>query len=311
MKRLITLIAVPLVFGCADDSIDDRVEAAERARATAIAAQDVDAYRQLMDDDLLIVDQRGELITKDDRSGTIGSGEARNTRRSESTVEVRRYGDVALVMGQSVWQSEGRENHDYFTRIWVSRGSRWRMVGGHYTDITDQVTDKPSRFKLPDNPVPALPIASRPPPQDAEAQVLRAIGDQHRAYWAKDPERYRQFAASDLLRIAENGVRTREELINGMQANARLPAPPSDQLDVRVRIYGNVAVTTCLDQGTDIIGRLAKTRFTVVFVRRDPGWQMVHIQSTGVKERRTGRDSPPDRRRYIVGVAGSGAIGER
>jgi hypothetical protein len=69
-----------------------------------------------------------------------------------------------------------------------------------------------------------------------------------------------------------------------MRGNARLPAPPSEQRDVRVRVYGNVAVTTWLDLGTDTVGRPTPNRFTVVFARRDIGWQMVHIQSTGLKE---------------------------
>jgi hypothetical protein len=116
-------------------------------------------------------------------------------------------------------------------------------------------------------------------------QVRRAIEDQHRAYWSKEPDRYQQYAGADLLRVAENGVRTREELIAGMRGNARLPAPPSDQLEIQLRIYGNVAVTGWLDQGTDVIGRPARNRFTVVFARRDTGWQMVHIQSTGVTDR--------------------------
>src|SRR5262249_37236086 len=113
--------------------------------------------------------------------------------------------------------------------------------------------------------------------------VERAVRDQHRAYWNKDTDRYRSYAAPDLLRIAENGIRTHDELISGMRGNARLPAEPSDQLDVRVRTYGNTAVATWLDQGHDILGRPTRSRFTAVLARRDAGWQMVHIQSTFIK----------------------------
>jgi ketosteroid isomerase-like protein len=278
------VMTLPFVFGCSNDPIDVRVEAAERARATALATQDVAAYRQLAADDLLVVDHRGALISRDDRIATVGSGESRITRRGESDVDVRLYGDVALVMGRSVWQGEGRENHDYFTRIWVGRRDQLRMVGAHYTDITAQATENPPTFKVPNHPVHTLPIALTPPVPDAEEQVRRAIDEQHRAYWSKDPDRYRQYAGPDLLRIAENGVRTREELIAGMRGNSRLPAPPSNHLDVRVRVYGNVAVTSWLDEGQDRFGRPARGRFTVVFARRDFGWQMVHIQTTGLKE---------------------------
>src|SRR5436190_998974 len=279
-----SVLALLFVFGCTQDPIDDRIETAERARGTAIARQDVHAYRQLMADDLVIVDARGELVTKDDRAGAVESGVARTTHRSEETLYVRRYGDVALVMGRSIWQGGGQEQHDFFTRIWVWARNRWRMVAGHYTDITAQATDVPPRFKMLDSLVQPLPIAPGPPGRDADDQVRRAIVEQHRAYWDKDPDRYRRYAGPDLLRIAENGVRTRDELIDGMRGNAGLPAPPPEHVDVRVRIYGNVAVTTWLDVGRDLRGRPLPNRFTVVFARRDQGWQIVHIQSTGEKQ---------------------------
>jgi ketosteroid isomerase-like protein len=286
VEVLFVLTAVALsTVACSNDPSDAQLEAAERARATAVAQQDMAAYSQLAAEDLRVIDRRGAVTTRDDRIDAIESGEARITRRSEGAVTVRRYGDIALVMGQSVWQIAGRENHDYVTRIWLWRGKQWRLVGGHYTDITPQMTANPPGFKLPDNAVPTLPIARTPPAQDAMEQVRRAVTDQHRAYWSKEPDRYGDYAGPDVLRIAENGVRTREELIAGMRGNARLPAPPSDQLDVQVRVYGNVALTGWLDQGTDLLGRPTPNRFTVVFVRRDSGWQMVHIQSTGVKDR--------------------------
>ena len=281
--KLFLFALLPVVAGCGNDPITVRVEAAERARGTALARKDVAAYADLMADDFLVVNHRGAILTRDARVGVISSGEERAMRRGEGALDVRRYGDVALVMGQSVWQNEGQEIQDYFTRIWVLGGDQWRMVGAHYTDITAQMTAVPRKFKLPDHPVPELPIALAPPAQDAAQEILRAIDDQHLAYWSKEPDRYRQYAGLDLLRVAENGVRTREELIAGMQGNSRLPAPPPEHVDLRVRVYGNVAVATYLDVGDDPWGRPAPARFTFVFVRRDIGWQMVHIQSTGVK----------------------------
>ena len=278
---LAMLAAVALIMlGCSPTGIEGSVQAAERARAVAIASRDAAAYSHLADDDLIVVDRRGDVMTKDDRIDLVESGDALTTRRGESAVEVRRYGDVALVMGRSVWQSDERENHDFFTRIWHWRANRWRMVAAHYTDITEHATDNPPTFEVPDSPVPTRPIATTPPPADAEAQVREAIREQHRLYWLKDAARYREFAAPDLLRIAEAGIRTWDDLVTGMARFAPMTEPPSEQRDVRVRLYGNVAVATWLDQGKQIPP--SSGRYTVVFVRRDTGWQMVHMQTTGI-----------------------------
>jgi ketosteroid isomerase-like protein len=282
MKRIATVTAVFLAFACSSSIDEARVVDAERARAEAIARNDPDAYSQLVSPDLMMVDRTGELVTKRDRMAAVDSGRARNARRVENDVDVRVYGDVALVIGRAVSQETGTATHDFFTRIWHQRNGRLELVGAHYTDITQQVNDPdPETPSVPDQPIDPLPIATEAPP-NAEEELRRAITDQHQAYWRKDTDRYLTYAGTDLLRIAENGIRTRGELVQGMRGNARLPAPPSDQLDVRVRVFGTTALATWLDQGHDLLGRPAHNRFTVIFARRGAGWQMVHIQSTGV-----------------------------
>ena len=284
MKPLIVALALPLVFSCSGSLEQTQVAAAERDRADAIARNDADAYSRLIAPDVVVVDRNGVLLSKTDRMSAVDSGRARDTRRAEEDVEVRVYGDVALVIGRSRSQEGGAQFADYFTRIWALREGRLEMVGAHYTDITAQVEDDdPVNPSVPDRDIPPLPVATTAPAANAEDDLQRTIRDQHRAYWSKDTDRYRRYAGTDLLRIAENGIRTQEDLIAGMRGNARLPAPPSDQLDVRARLFGNMAVATWLDQGTNLAGRVSQNRFTVVFARRGDVWQMVHIQSTGVK----------------------------
>ena len=284
MKPLIVALALPLVFSCSGSLDQTQVADVERERADAITRNDADAYSRLVAPDMVVIDRNGELLSKNDRMSAVDSGRARDTRRAEENVEVRVYGDVALVIGRSRSQEGGAQFADYFTRIWALRAGRLEMVAAHYTDITAQVEDDdPVNPTVPDREIPPLPIATTAPPPTAEDELQRAIREQHRAYWSKDADRYRQYAGTDLLRIAENGIRTREELIAGMQGNARLPAPPSDQLDIRARLFGNTAVATWLDQGTNPAGRVSQNRFTVVFARRGDVWQMVHIHSTGVK----------------------------
>jgi len=283
MRHLLALSFLALILSCSPDLTVERVTQAERARVDAIVRRDPAAYTDLAAHDLFIVETDGTVATKDDRMAAVHAGDSANARRVESEVNVRLYGRVAIVTGKSTSQDDGKQQYDFFTRIWAERAGRLEMVAAHYTDITRQMTDDD-----PDAPgsvivVPAEPIATDTSGGRTEDDVVQAIRAQHRAYWSKDPDRYRRYAGADLIRVADQGVRGREELIGMMRANSRLPAPPSDQLDIRVRMYDNTAVTSWIDKGTGLLGNPTQLRFTVVFVRRAAGWQMVHIQSTGVR----------------------------
>jgi ketosteroid isomerase-like protein len=283
MRQLTIVTALSLAFACSTRIEPSQVVEAERARAEAITQRDAAAYSRLVSPDLVVIDPDGEVLNRDDRIAAISSGAASNARRVETDVDVRIYGGLALVLGRAEWQDRGELHRDFFMRVWAERDGTLKMAGSHYTRMSEYAVTHNESFGAAERAIEESPVATSPPERDAEEQVKLAIREQHQAYWAKDADRYRRFAAADLLRVAENGVSTREQLIAGMRGNARLPAPPSAQLEVRVRIFGNAALATWLDQGADQLGRLAQGRFTVVFVRRGEVWQMVHIQTSGVK----------------------------
>jgi len=284
MRQLTIVTALALAFACSTRIEPSQVVDAERARSEAINARDAAAYSRLVSPDLIVIDPDGEVLNRDDRMAAIDSGAASNARRVERDLDVRVYGDLALVLGRSDSQANGELNRDFFMRVWANHDGSLKMVGGHYTRLSDQAVAQQETFGAAERAIEESPVATSAPDRDAEAQVRQAIREQHQAYWAKDPDRYRRYAAADLLRVAENGVSTREQLIAGMRGNSRLPAPPSDQLDVKVRLFGNAALATWLDQGGDLLGRFSQGRFTVVFVRRGDVWQMVHIQTSSVKQ---------------------------
>jgi len=281
MRHLLSLAICTMICSWPNGATQPPVSAAERLRADAVSRRDARAYDRLAANDLVVIDRTGAIGTKADRLVAVLSGIGIPRNQGERDIDVRRFGDVALVMGRSAWKDNGRDAHDYFSRVWAQQNGKWELVATHTTDVTRAV-DK-GEFDLLERPVLPLPVATTAPGPDAAAEVRRAITEQHQAYWSKDPERYRRYAGADLVRIAETGVRPREALIRMMRGNSRLPAPPSQQHDVSVRLFGNSAVTTWLDEGHDALGRIIRNRFTVVFARRGDAWQMVHIQSTGVK----------------------------
>jgi ketosteroid isomerase-like protein len=291
MRHFTIVMALSLAFACSTRIEQSKVADAERARAEAIARRDPAAYGRLVSPDLVVIDPDGEVLNRDDRIAAIGSGAASNARRVESDVDVRVFGDLALVLGRSDSQANGELNRDFFMRVWANQDGSLKMVGAHYTRMSEHAVTHNESFGAAERAIEESPVATTAPDRDAEEQVKTAIREQHQAYWGKDPDRYRRFAAADLLRVAENGVSTREQLITGMRANSRLPAPPSDQLDVRVHLFGNAALATWLDQGGDLLGRFSQGRFTVVLVRRGDVWQMVHIQTSGVKQPQAREDA--------------------
>lgn len=284
MRQLTIVTALSLAFACSTRIEPSQVVEAERARTEAINTRDAGAYSRLVSPDLVVIDPNGEVLNRDDRMAAVDSGAASSARRVENDMDVRLYGDLALVLGRSDSQTNGELNRDFFMRVWANNDGSLKMVGAHYTRMSEQAVAQHETFGGAERAIQESPVAVTAPDRNAEAEVKQAIREQHQAYWGKDPDRYRRFAAADLLRVAENGVSTREQLIAGMRGNARLPAPPSEQLDVRVRLFGNAALATWLDQGGDLLGRFSQGRYTVVFVRRGDVWQMVHIQTSGVKQ---------------------------
>jgi ketosteroid isomerase-like protein len=272
-----------LLSACGHEDASAPVAEVERDRAEAIERRDATAYARLTSPDFFVVERDGSMTTRGERLADVAEGEPVATRRGEAPFTTRWFGNLAVVYGRSRWQREGKVYHDYISRIWARHGRGWQLIATHDTDISDQVNTASENFHELAAPVPTLPLTGTPRAQTADADVRFAAGEQHRAYWGKDPDRYRRFAGSDLIRIAENGVSTREIVIAAMRGNARLPAPPSEQRDLAVRLYGNVAVATWLDVGVGPRGEVAQTRFTVVFGYRGRVWQMVHIQSTGIR----------------------------
>lgn len=284
MRQLTIVTALALVFACSTRIERTQVIEAERARADAIARRDAAAYGNLVAPDLIVVDSNGDVRDKDARMEAVSSGAASNTKRVEDDVDVRVFGDLALVMGRADSQEKGELNRDYFLRVWAQQNGVLKVVASHYTRVSSIAEDNHETFGEADRAIDELPVGTDAVRGNAEQQVEQAVREQHLAYWRKDTERYLQLAGVDLLRVAENGISNRGQLVQGMRGNARLPAPPSEQLDLRVRVFGNTAIASWLDQGGDLLGRFAQGRFTVVLARRGDGWQMVHIQTSGVKQ---------------------------
>jgi len=116
-----------------------------------------------------------------------------------------------------------------------------------------------------------------------EENVRKAVADNFNAIMHKDANTLNHEYADDYTRIGVNGrVTDKAETIKLIMSQPTMENIPTfDQVisDVKVRIYGNVAVVNALSENT---GKTRKhsERITQVWVKRDGSWQMTVQQRT-------------------------------
>ncbi|MBA3388438.1 MAG: nuclear transport factor 2 family protein [Rubrobacter sp.] len=123
-----------------DEQAVEEVLRAEREWLRAHLQLDVDTLDRLMAPDYFRIDDRGEVLDREEvlasmRSGDRGWDEARSDEH-----DVRVYGGTAVVAGR--WRARGTnasQSFDYAARyvsVWVRRGGGWKMVSDQSTPIT-------------------------------------------------------------------------------------------------------------------------------------------------------------------------------
>ena len=104
----------------------------ERERNRAIISGNANALDRMTSDDYTFITLRGELRTKAEIIQGFKSGSFHYDSREISELNVRVYGNFAVVTGRS--NQKGRENgKDYsgdyrFTRVYARQGLRWQTV---------------------------------------------------------------------------------------------------------------------------------------------------------------------------------------
>ena len=117
----------------------DEIKALENERNRAILQGDAAALERLTSDDYTFVTLRGEMRGKSEIVRDFRSGAAKYNSRVISDLNVRVYGDAAVVTGRA--SQKGAENgKDYsgsywFTRVYVRRKGRWTTVALQATPI--------------------------------------------------------------------------------------------------------------------------------------------------------------------------------
>jgi len=116
----------------ASDKSKEQIRALEAARNEAIVHGDAATLERMTSDDYTFITLRGELRTKAEVVKGFATGAFKYESRDISDLNIRVYGDTAVVTGRST--QKGSENgKDYsgdywFTRVYVKENGRWMTV---------------------------------------------------------------------------------------------------------------------------------------------------------------------------------------
>ena len=116
---------------------------AERQWLSAHLKLDLVLLDRLMADEFLQVNDRGELLSKQQVIASFKSGNRYWQEANSGEYKVQVYNEMAVICGS--WQAKSvntGQSFDYAARyvsVWVYRDKRWQMVSDQSTTITDEM----------------------------------------------------------------------------------------------------------------------------------------------------------------------------
>lgn len=133
---LLSLSIQPAAMSANDEQTLRRLN---EERDRALERNDTAALARIMSDDYATINPFGELRTKAQVLADIKSGAVKNTAFKSSDVQVRLYGNAAVLTGQVKRQAVDHERtadgQFRFMRVYVKRNGQWQNVANQMTKI--------------------------------------------------------------------------------------------------------------------------------------------------------------------------------
>ncbi len=139
MKRLLILATFALTVSCQMKRNDGKEELInlEKDFERAVVANDAEAIGKFLADDWVIVDPDGGIVDKARFLGVIKSGVLTHELMESEDVQVRSYGDAAVVTALTTSKGKfgGQEfsSRERATDVFVKQSGRWRCVFSQLT----------------------------------------------------------------------------------------------------------------------------------------------------------------------------------
>lgn len=98
----------------------------------ALVAGDIKALELIFADEFVYTSTSGEVVNRAQQLEVIKSGGLKIASGISEDVEVRLYGDIAIVTGRFVARGEfkgkGFDSIERYTSVWLKRDRRWQLV---------------------------------------------------------------------------------------------------------------------------------------------------------------------------------------
>jgi ketosteroid isomerase-like protein len=111
----------------------------EKAWNEALISKDVGAADRIMAEEFTGIDFLGQTISKNETLAELEAGQSRNEFVELGDMDVRVYGDTAVVIGtdteKSVYQGKNSNGSYAFTDVFVKRDGRWQAVASQSTKM--------------------------------------------------------------------------------------------------------------------------------------------------------------------------------
>jgi ketosteroid isomerase-like protein len=123
-----------------NQTVQNQLKQMEKQRAEALMKGDAGFIDRTTADDYTMITSSGELRNKGRAMGDLKSGEVKFQSADVDDLEVRVYGDTAVVTGRHTQKAQSAGNNisgQYrFTRVYVKQKGQWKAVAYQATRIS-------------------------------------------------------------------------------------------------------------------------------------------------------------------------------
>ena len=145
---VVLLVSVSMVFAQARTKKGPAIEAARellkinKEYDEALVRGDIAALDLIFGHEFIYTATSGEVVNKLQQLELVRSGVMKIASGVSDDVQVRLYGNIALVLGsfRAKGQFKGRafDSTERYTSVWIKRGGRWQLIAEQGTLVAKQ-----------------------------------------------------------------------------------------------------------------------------------------------------------------------------